>query len=252
MALRFDRDDRGTKENLVILRRIPPVLRFAPESLQRYVLHFEASIEDAARAFAKRLAPGARVLDAGAGEAQYAPLFDHLRYTAVDLGVGDEQWEYTRLNAVADLASLPFPDGCFDAAVNIVTLEHVQEPSRVLSEIGRVLRPGGQLLLVTPMEWEEHQVPHDYFRYTSFGLQHLLASNDFAVQQLTPVGGYFRLVARRLLAMPQFFPSPLAVAILAAVAGPALLLPLLDHVDKQRRFTLGHICVARKLAAVLP
>ena len=67
----------------------------------------------------------------------------HFRYTAVDLGIGDGQWSYGRLDAVGDLLSLPFADGTFDAALNVVTLEHVTDPAQVvagtipLSEAGR-------------------------------------------------------------------------------------------------------------------
>ena len=230
----------------MILRRMPHLLRLAPEGLQRYVLDFEAAIEDELRAFVRGLPDNARVLDAGAGELQYAPLFKGCRYTAVDLGIGDAEWEYSRLDAVADVAALPFPDGCFDAAVNIVTLEHVREPAKVLGEIARVLRPGGRLYLVTPLDWEEHQVPHDYFRYTSYGLRHLLQASGFRLSKVQARGGFFRLLARRLLAMPQFFPAPLGALVLLLVAVPALLLPLLDGLDRERRFTLGHISVAEK------
>ena len=43
-----------------------------PRPLRRHILHFECEIEDAVRAFAASLPSGARVLDAGAGEGQYA------------------------------------------------------------------------------------------------------------------------------------------------------------------------------------
>ncbi len=230
----------------MIYRRKPAPLRLMPAALQRHVLHFEASIEDAARAFAASLPRGGRVLDAGAGESQYEPLFAGLHYVAVDLAVGDSEWSYRRLDAIADLASLPLAANSFDGAVNIVTLEHVQRPAAVLAELARVLRPGGRLLLVTPLEWEEHQQPHDYFRYTRYGVAHLLAGAGLEVERLDAAGGFFRLLARRLLNMPQFFPPLVAWLVLALVAVPALLLPLLDSFDRRRAFTLGHICIARK------
>lgn len=225
----------------MIHRRIPAPLRIAPQFLQRYILHFEASIEDALRAFVRTLPTNARVLDAGAGEAQYASLFRPFRYVAVDLGVGDTSWSYEALDAVADLAQLPFASDVFDAAVNIVTLEHVTKPAVVIGELARVLRPGGALLLVTPLEWEEHQQPHDYFRYTRYGVTHLLESSGLHVEQLDAVGGMFRLLARRMMTAGLFAPFLLPV-----FAPMALALPLLDGLDRNRHFTLGHICVARK------
>ena len=227
-------------------RHMPAPLRLLPDVLQRYILHFEASIEDAVKTFGDGLPAGMRVLDAGAGEGQYASHFERHRYIGVDLGVGDADWSYTALDAVADLAALPFADATFDAVINIVTLEHVREPKSVLCELGRVLRPGGQLLLVTPHEWEEHQQPYDYYRYTRYGLAYLLGCSGFSDLQIVPVGRFFRLHSRRLLNSVQIFGGPLALLLALVFGPPAMLLPLLDSIDKKRNFTLGHICTARR------
>ena len=101
--------------------------RRLPGFLRRHILHFESAIEDAVAQFARQLPNGSRVLDAGAGEGQYAHLFREHRYCGVDLGVGDAAWNYCRLDAVADLTALPFRSGCFAACLNIVTREHVRE-----------------------------------------------------------------------------------------------------------------------------
>jgi SAM-dependent methyltransferase len=230
----------------MMCRRMPALLRSMPASLQRHVLHFEASIENAVRSFASSLSPGATVLDAGAGEGQYAGLFAGHRYIGVDLGIGDTDWSYRNLDAIADLAALPFATKTFDACINVVTLEHVPEPAAALAELFRALKPGGRLLLITPHEWEEHQQPHDYFRYTRYGLEYLLSRCGFIDISITPVGGFFRLLSRRLLNGVQFFPGPLALLAAIALAPPALVLPLLDGLDRRRNFTLGHICTARK------
>ena len=220
--------------------------RWLPRWLRRYVLHFEAAIEDAVAAAAAGQSAGARVLDAGAGEGQYAGHFRRQRYTGVDLGIGDAGWNYRSLDILADLAALPFPDGTFDLALNIVTLEHVPDPTRVVRELSRVLRPGGMLLLIVPHEWEEHQTPHDYFRYTQYGVRHLLTQAGLETVALAPAGGFFRLLARRCLNALQFFPGPTVLlgALLFAPAG--LLLPLLEPLDRRRNFTLGYICTACK------
>jgi SAM-dependent methyltransferase len=217
-----------------------------PAWLRRYVLHFEATIDDAVEDFADSLSPGSRVLDAGAGEMAHARFFHRQRYTGVDLGIGDATWDYGELDAIADLVALPFPDGVFDACINIVTLEHVREPGRVLCEIGRVLVPGGRLLLVAPHEWEVHQSPHDYFRYTRHGLAWLLSQAGFVETRVQPVGGYFRLMSRRLLNGLQFFPGPWFALAALFLGPPALLMPLLDGLDEKRDFTLGYVCSARK------
>jgi SAM-dependent methyltransferase len=221
-----------------------------PRWLSRHVLHFEAAIEDAVEGFAATLPPSARVLDAGAGEIRHARHFARQRYCGVDLAVGDRTWNYTRLDAIADLARLPFPAGCFDAAINIVTLEHVRQPELVLGEIARTLAPAAPLLAIVPHEWEVHQSPHDYFRYTRHGMQYLLERAGMVEIEIRPVGGYFRLLARRLLNGLQFFSGGLRwfgfIPAALLLVPPALLIPYLDFLDRDRNFTLGYICTARK------
>jgi SAM-dependent methyltransferase len=221
-----------------------------PRWLSRHVLHFEAAIEDAVEGFAATLPPSARVLDAGAGEIRHARHFARQRYCGVDLAVGDRTWNYTRLSAIADLERLPFPAGCFDAAINIVTLEHVRQPELVLGEIARTLAPAAPLLAIVPHEWEVHQSPHDYFRYTRHGMQYLLERAGMVEIEIRPVGGYFRLLARRLLNGLQFFSGGLRwfgfIPAALLLVPPALLIPYLDFLDRDRNFTLGYICTARK------
>jgi len=220
--------------------------RLVPGFLRAHILHFETAIERATAGFAASLPDAARVLDAGAGEAQYAHLFTRHRYLGVDLGIGDAAWNYRRLDCIADLQSLPLGPAAFDACLNIVTLEHVREPALVIAELGRVLKPGGRLLLIVPHEWEVHQSPHDYFRYTRHGVRYLLERAGFDAIVIEPVGGFFRLLARRLWNGLQFFPAPLLPVAALFFAPPALFLPFLDSLDRERNFTLGYICTASK------
>ena len=226
--------------------RYAAVRRRLPRFLKRYILHFEARIEDAVSAFAAELPASALVLDAGAGEGRHAAPFARHRYVAVDLGVGDREWDYGRLHCIADLSALPFRPGSFDGCLNIVTLEHVRAPAAVLKEIATALAPGGRLLLVVPHAWEVHQAPHDYYRYTRHGVRYLLETAGFAAITITPAGGFFRLLSRRLLNGLQFFPGVLLLPAAVLLAPPALLLPLFDFLDQDNNFTLGYVCTARK------
>ncbi len=221
-----------------------------PKWLRRHLLYFEALIEESVSNFAANLPEKARVLDAGAGEGQYADRFRRQRYLGVDLAVGDARWDYSRLDVLADLTALPFRPGVFDAALHIVTIEHLPEPGRALREIARTLQPGARLLVAAPQDWEVHQAPHDYFRYTRHGLAYLLETAGFEIVDLEPAGGYFRLLARRLLNGLQFFTGGLRwLGFLPAallLIPPVLVLPLLDFLDRDRNFTLGYICMAKK------
>jgi hypothetical protein len=113
------------------------------------------------------------------------------------------------------------------------------------------MRAGGKLLLVAPHEWEVHQSPHDYFRYTRHGLRLLLERAGFGEIRIEAVGGFFRLLGRRLLNGLQFFTGGarwiLFLPAAALLIPPAIVLPLLDSLDRNKDFTLGYICTARKL-----
>jgi len=220
-----------------------------PGFIRRRLMRVEAAIERAIDEFALATASGARVLDAGCGEGAYVGRFPNARVVGVDLAVGDSEWDYTGLDVRADLARLPFPDDSFDSCINIVTLEHVPEPAAVLTELGRVLQPGGRILIVAPQLWEVHQAPHDYFRFTRYGLERLLVQAGFDGVTIEPIGGFFTLLARRLANSLNFFQGGVRwvlfpfVAVAALV--PALLLPSLDFLDRKKDFTLAWKCQAR-------
>ncbi len=79
------------------------------------------------------------------------------------------------VHVVADGARLPFPDEAFDLIECDAVLEHVRRPPDVVSELQRVLRPGGLLHVVVPFNHPFHAYPNDYHRWTSVALQEALA-----------------------------------------------------------------------------
>jgi SAM-dependent methyltransferase len=158
------------------------------------------------RGAAAKAPAGGRVLDAGAGECVYRPLFEGRRYVAVDRGVGDGAWDYGRLDATADLERIPFAAASFEFVLCTETLEHVARPAAVLAELRRVLKPGGTLALTVPFLHPVHQAPHDYYRYTPYGLRHLLAEAGFEVESLSAAGGFFTFLHLELGDLPSHLP----------------------------------------------
>lgn len=67
----------------------------------------------------------------------------------------------------SDSTALPFPPCTFDAVVALDVLEHVKDDRTALSEVARVVRPGGVFLFVVPAFpalWRHHDVMYGHFR----------------------------------------------------------------------------------------
>jgi SAM-dependent methyltransferase len=220
--------------------------RFLPSGLYQRLDPFEAAIESFVRSVAAEIPAGKRVLDAGAGEGRFKSLFAHTEYVGIDFAQGDPSWNYSALDVVGKLEQLPFPSLSFDHVLSIVVLEHTPQPGRVIEEFQRVLKPGGMVHLVVPHMWEEHQRPHDFFRFTSGGIRYLLETAGIRIRKIHPIGGFFWQLGRRLMGVLSFTQSGwrwLLFPILAPVFG--LVLPLccyyLDTLDEERSYTLGFI-----------
>ncbi len=230
--------------------------RVLPKCLLKALDPFEAVVSERLGAFAKELMDRSLVLDAGAGECRYEPLFKAHRYVALDSSIGDPTWDYSKLDVIGDLEQIPMRTDVFDAVISVVVLEHTCRPQQVVDEMARVMRPHGKLFLVVPNQWEVHQSPNDFFRFTNYGVTHLLTVSGVRVLKMEPVGGFFWLMSRRCVNALTLFQGGIKwpiFLILAPFLG--LVLPVLfyfaDALDQRRDFTLGYICIGEKTGSVL-
>ena len=152
------------------------------------------------------VAPGQRVLDAGAGRAPYRKLFDHAAYETADF-LAVKGKKYAQPDYVCDLASIPVEDARFDHVLLTQVLEHLPDPSLVLTELHRVLKPGGTLWLTAPLFYAEHEKPYDFFRYTRFGLRHLLEGAGFRVEEVEWMEGYLGTLSYQARVMSRALPA---------------------------------------------
>jgi len=142
------------------------------------------------RLFAESMKTGARLLDAGAGDAPYKKLFQHLRYESADFEQVDKP--YAKSTYVCDLCQrIPVEDARFDYIVFNQTMEHLREPTKALSELFRVLAPGGRMICTVPLFYEEHEQPFDFFRYTQFAHRFLFKQAGFEVERIEWLEGFF-------------------------------------------------------------
>ena len=187
-----------------------------------------------------------RLLDAGCGDVPYYGVYRTLanEVTCID-------WEASshgarHVDQPVDLnAHLPFGDAVFDTVLLADVLEHVATPQTLVAELARVLAPGGALIVSVPFLYWVHEAPHDYFRYTEYGLRHLCARAGLTVEECEPYGGHPDVIldlTAKVLARSQRAGS------IHARAGRALLrLPPAARLRERTRrsFPLGYVLVAR-------
>lgn len=121
-----------------------------------------------------------KTLDIGCGHKPYKELFASTEYIGLEID-GDENRKNKKADCYYDGHVFPFSDNEFDSVVMFQVFEHVFNPHQFLSEVNRVLKPGGKMLLTVPFVWDEHEQPYDFARYSSFGLRSLLLEHNFEV-----------------------------------------------------------------------
>ena len=108
------------------------------------------------------------VLDVGRGRKPYRASIPAVTYLGLEINIPCSR-EMSKAEAFYDRRIFAFENAGFDAVLCSQVFERVFTPAGFLHEIDRVLRPGGCLLLAVPLVWDEHEQPHDFARYLSFG-----------------------------------------------------------------------------------
>jgi hypothetical protein len=86
---------------------------------------------------------------------------------------------------------IPKPKGSIDIATLFMVMEHLNEPKAALTEVSRVLKKGGYVMLTTVQYWHTHNHPSDYLRYTKAGLEYYCKEAGFKVVDIWSMGGPF-------------------------------------------------------------
>jgi 2-polyprenyl-3-methyl-5-hydroxy-6-metoxy-1,4-benzoquinol methylase len=71
----------------------------------------------------------------------------------------------------------------YDSALCIEVLEHVPNPVKAISEIHRILKYNAKLVCSVPHLSRLHEEPHDYYRYTKYGLSYLFENAGFRINR---------------------------------------------------------------------
>ncbi len=195
---------------------------------------------------------------------------------AKKLGVPFDHW--TNLEACKNVPSairdpqysFIYGDGCampeladnsFDTVLSIQVVEHVMEPLKMVSEMARVLRPGGHAVLLVPQTSVLHMAPNHFYNFTWYWNIKALEQAGLELVSVQPIGGwwstrashsvYFFLQAFRVEGyhVPEFRRSPLFYLLLPFMCIFEILtfpFSLLLAVADMPEGANNHLVVARK------
>jgi SAM-dependent methyltransferase len=215
------------------------------------VLHHQWAMNRQLLTFSKdqlqKLPSRSSVLDVGVGSAPYWNLREDLNWQGIDVEDGP------KVDFIINKdSSWPISNSSIDYIFCTQVLEHVENPAFLVSEIRRVLKPGGAVILNTPFLYPFHGMPNDQLRYTTTQLEYLF--EEFEIQECGTLGGVgssiatiwlnfvnYQISQSFILQFLKLFLFPLW---LSGNAATNLLLVSLDKFDTTNSFPLNTYVIA--------
>jgi len=136
------------------------------------------------------------LIDIGCGDMPYRDVIARYvsRYDSLDV-----ERRVPGVTFVSDVQDMDVvADESYDSAVCFEVLEHVPDPIKALSEIHRILKENGVLILTAPHLSRVHEAPYDFFRYTQYGLVSLLKNTGFNILEIKTRGGIFSFLGHQV------------------------------------------------------
>lgn len=103
----------------------------------------------------------------------FRSFFKNSEYIGCDLREGKG------VDIITNVEKLIFNDNTFDLVICLDTLEHVQNPIKASSELFRVIKDNGILILSSVMNFAIHKYPNDYWRFTPDSFELLTRNFDY-------------------------------------------------------------------------
>jgi len=139
------------------------------------------------------------VLDLGCGEKPFKKEIQKLSESYFGVDWPSSVHNKNEIDIYSNISkALPFKSNSVDTIVSFQVMEHLPEPFVFLKECRRILCKNGKIILTTPFMWGVHESPHDYYRYTQYGLKYLLVQSGFRNINIMPNTGFWVMAGLRL------------------------------------------------------
>lgn len=198
---------------------------------------------------AAKYATSSKTLEVGAyGKPAYGAFFPNK--------VGVDVREGPGVDIVASVYELPFGDDSFDMVLCMVVMEHLEDPKKAITEMKRVLKPGGLILVSTPFMFPIHDSPRDYWRFTKYGLK--LMFKDWDIIELSAETNFnetFAVLLQRIGYQTKLYLNPLMKSLVFILAWILTKMPKIARtvygdiqksIEEPEAFTSSFFLAARK------
>jgi SAM-dependent methyltransferase len=219
------------------------------------------------------------LLDVGCGNKSYSPILSKkvTEYIGMDYPPTIQSNPFIldlvdSIDIYGDARKIPLKSSSIDTVVSFQVLGNIPEIETAFSEMARVLKSGGHLIVTTDFLYPVHSKPpvhskaSDFWRLTNYGLEYLAKKNGLKIEKVEESGGFwvtavvlfntylikdvFRI--QDIFLRNKFFYIRLFIFMLMApvlfIAFPMLNIMgfLLDKIHRAKDYTANYILVARK------
>ncbi|MEP7147024.1 MAG: class I SAM-dependent methyltransferase [bacterium] len=134
-----------------------------------------------------------RLLDLGCGNKPYSNIYNEVceSSTGCDVPFSIHQNSNVEVLCYAEDLDRHFEPASFNCVLCTEVLEHTLDDKKVVDNIYKILNNNGILIISAPFIYVLHEAPHDYRRYTYYGLLNILESNGFKIRSAFSTGGTF-------------------------------------------------------------
>lgn len=137
------------------------------------------------------------VLDIGCGNKPYEPIFKGLinKYVGCDI----IQSNLNKVDVLSPANKIPLNDNSFDTVISTQTIEHVEDYQGLVNEAYRLLKPNSYFILSGPFNWQLHEEPYDFFRFSQHGFEYVVKKAGFELIEIKENGGMWSVVGQNIL-----------------------------------------------------